>query len=117
MGTIRYLPFLHFEFDMSNYKESARIMRPETGPMQFEDDWRGIFIRGDSALMSYLPMLQILRDKMSDEDKEIFMALGLDGLIELMASANHHKEDESVQMMKKFENCRVIKLMVQQGDS
>lgn len=25
-------------------------VRPETGPMQFGDDWPGIFIRGDSAL-------------------------------------------------------------------
>lgn len=24
-------------------------MRPETGTMQFEGDWRGVFIRGDSA--------------------------------------------------------------------
>lgn len=23
------------------------MSRPETGPMQFEDDWTGIFIRGD----------------------------------------------------------------------
>ena len=24
--------------------------RPETGPMQFPDDWPGVFIRGDNAL-------------------------------------------------------------------
>lgn len=24
--------------------------RPETGPMQFGDDWPGVFIRGDNAL-------------------------------------------------------------------
>lgn len=24
--------------------------RPGTGPMQFEKDWRGVFIRGDDAL-------------------------------------------------------------------
>lgn len=24
-------------------------MRPETGPMKFGDDWRGVFIRGDDA--------------------------------------------------------------------
>lgn len=26
--------------------------RPETGPMQFGDDWPGIFIRGDEALFT-----------------------------------------------------------------
>jgi hypothetical protein len=25
--------------------------RPETGPMQFGDDWCGIFIRGDNAFL------------------------------------------------------------------
>jgi hypothetical protein len=24
-------------------------IRPETGPMQFTDDWPGVFIRGDTA--------------------------------------------------------------------
>jgi len=24
-------------------------LRPETGPMCFESDWRGVFIRGDNA--------------------------------------------------------------------
>lgn len=55
--------------------------RPETGPMQFGDDWPGVFIRGDNALFNvraldaalhYLPqdrwdvraMLQGLRDTM-----------------------------------------------------
>jgi hypothetical protein len=87
-------------------------MRPETGPMQFDDDWRGIFIRGDSALMGYLPMLQILRDKLPPEDKDLLLSLGLDGLIDLLASANHHREDDGVQMMKKFPDCRVVKLRV-----
>lgn len=87
-------------------------MRPETGPMQFDDDWRGVFIRGDSALMGYLPMLQILRDKLPEEDRDALLALGLDDLIDLLASANHHREIEGVQMMKKFGDCRVVKLRV-----
>lgn len=29
--------------------------RPETGPMRFEGDWTGVFIRGDNSLMGYLP--------------------------------------------------------------
>lgn len=27
-----------------------RAKRPETGPMQFDGDWPGVFIRGDRAL-------------------------------------------------------------------
>lgn len=26
------------------------MKRPETGPMQFPDDWPGIFLRGDDAI-------------------------------------------------------------------
>lgn len=80
-------------------------MRPETGLMQFENDWRGVFIRGDSALMRYLPMLQILRTNLSKEDKEVLSSIGLDDLIDLLSSANHHSNDETVQMMKIFKDC------------
>ena len=82
-------------------------MRPETGPMQFEDDWRGVFIRGDNALLRYLPMLQIIKANISDENEDdVILALGIDDLINLLASANHHVDDKNVQMMKKFEDCK-----------
>lgn len=35
--------------------------RPETGPMQFGDDWPGVFIRGDNALFGALMLEQILK--------------------------------------------------------
>lgn len=31
------------------HEPKEKPLRPETGPMQFEGDWPGIFIRGDSA--------------------------------------------------------------------
>ena len=31
--------------------------RPETGPMQFGDDWPGVFIRGDNALFFAVAVL------------------------------------------------------------
>ena len=37
-------------------------MRAETGRMEFEGDWTGVFIRGDNALMLYAPALQSLLD-------------------------------------------------------
>lgn len=79
-------------------------MRPETGPMEFEEDWRGIFIRGDHALMSFIPALRMLRS-MSKENQVIFESLGLDGLIDLLSSANHHDKNVEVQEMKSFERC------------
>lgn len=93
-------------------------MRPETGPMQFDDDWRGIFIRGDQALMGYLPMLKILRDKLPEKERDMLLVLGLDDLINLLSSANHHYESDGVQHMKKFEESRVVKLRIRsEGES
>lgn len=34
--------------------------RPETGPMQFGDDWPGVFIRGDNALADAALIAQVL---------------------------------------------------------
>ena len=35
--------------------------RPETGPMQFGDDWPGVFIRGDGALAAVLSLQRALK--------------------------------------------------------
>ena len=36
------------------------MSRVETGPLQIDDDWPGVFIRGDNALMGYVPALDVL---------------------------------------------------------
>ena len=36
-------------------------MRPETGPMQFGEDWPGVFIRGKHALHSGTVLAAVLR--------------------------------------------------------
>lgn len=79
-------------------------MRPETGPMQFEEDWRGVFIRGDNSLMRYIPLLNELRKKLTPED-DFLISIGLDDLISVLSSAAHHQENEHVQMMKAFKEC------------
>jgi hypothetical protein len=83
-------------------------MRPETGPMEFEDDWRGIFIRGDNALMGYLPMLQRIRANLREENENVLDLITLKSLIDLLSFANHtdDTDDTDVQMMKKFEDCK-----------
>ena len=88
-------------------------MRAETGPMQFEDDWTGVFIRGDNALMLYAPALrrllklkQELLENNQIEDKDVFDEFTLKSLLELLSSANHHAENESLQMLKDFKECK-----------
>lgn len=36
------------------------MARLETGPVRCADDWTGIFIRGDNALMAFAPALRAL---------------------------------------------------------
>lgn len=79
-------------------------MRPETGPMQFDEDWCGIFIRGDNALMSYVPLLKKLRNKTNLED-DVFAEMELNDLINILESANQFQE-KSVQLMKPFNDCK-----------
>jgi hypothetical protein len=40
--------------------------RPETGPMQFGDDWPGLFIRGDDAMARASILRLVLSDLISD---------------------------------------------------
>lgn len=46
--------------------ESEQPARLETGVAQEGDDWPGIFIRGDSALMAYAPALKALLSGTAD---------------------------------------------------
>ena len=59
--------------------------RPETGPMQFGDDWPGVFIRGDNALF----LAQSVKLAASLVKPE-FWAQGvqLEGLAELLHSCS-----------------------------
>ncbi len=60
--------------------------RPETGPMQFGDDWPGVFIRGDAATMSYAPAVARAIEEL-EKNKEFWIATGvLKGLFALLMS-------------------------------
>jgi hypothetical protein len=41
--------------------------RPETGPMQFGDDWPGVFIRGDIALFDACAVMAAV-ERLSEAD-------------------------------------------------
>jgi hypothetical protein len=53
--------------------------RVETGPIQFGNDWPGIFIRGDNALA----LAMALRNNKAHPD-DIFTALQVGGLVALL---------------------------------
>lgn len=74
--------------------------------MQFEGDWRGVFIRGDDAIAHFMPALQAVMEKWKPEPGTIepLYKLTLLGLCELFASAADDDET-SAQKMKPFVEC------------
>lgn len=55
------------------------IRRPETGPMQCNDDWPGVFIRGDDAFAHSLHLQVLLDDSnASPTEKALAKMYGLE---------------------------------------
>lgn len=59
--------------------------RPETGPMQFGDDWPGVFIRGDNALFFAQAVEQALTRTPKDAWAELAL---LKGIAEILRSCS-----------------------------
>lgn len=68
-------------------KDERQAERPETGPMQFGDDWPGVFIRGDNALMGFVPVLRVASERLSAEGEiDVFALMRLQELLVLLQS-------------------------------
>jgi hypothetical protein len=63
----------------------GEISRPETGPMQFKDDWPGVFIRGDDALVFAQVVAKVL--DMLDHKQWVEKSV-MNGLGRLLASCS-----------------------------
>jgi hypothetical protein len=63
--------------------------RIETGPLQINDDWPGVFIRGDNAMFYGMALRQLLAMLKDESDIHRMLAISpLYGLAELLASCN-----------------------------
>lgn len=63
--------------------------RVETGVLEINDDWPGIFIRGDNALAyaMYVSQAIAVLEKMEDKEQmDVFALYGLKGLASLLSS-------------------------------
>ena len=75
--------------------------RPETGPMQFDDDWPGLFIRGDNAHYYALALSRLM-----DGDTDVLtVEAPLRGLLELLRGT-HARSGVPQQKMKAFVDCK-----------
>ncbi len=80
--------------------------RAETGPMRFGDDWNGVFIRGDNALMFAMALRREL-SKPASGPMDLMNAAMLEGLANTLASVHQHSTPKSdVQMMKSFSEAK-----------
>lgn len=77
--------------------------RPETGLMQFGDDWTGVFIRGDNA--AYFAM--ILRNVLDGDDSPIARAT-VEGLVETLTGSDErkHGEETDIQKLRSWPECQ-----------
>ncbi|MFV1564474.1 MULTISPECIES: hypothetical protein [unclassified Phaeobacter] len=69
------------------------MTRLETGTVQEGDDWPGVFIRGDNALMAYAPALSAL---IAGKASAVHMAY-CDSLLRLLQSADVCVGENAVQ--------------------
>jgi hypothetical protein len=67
--------------------------RVETGPMQFGDDWPGVFFRGDDALAAAVMLTGLMQHVGRPELLEVGSALR--GLIEQLKSCRIDDKDEA----------------------
>lgn len=90
-------------------ENKVKQTRPETGAMRFDDDWTGVFIRGDNAMyyaMQLSRFLDELKKNQTAVNIDVFENLALGGLLKTLQSCMHGPgyTPES-QKMKKFEEC------------
>jgi hypothetical protein len=73
-------------------------MRPETGPMQFDQDWTGVFIRGDDA-KAFATALQQIRGETGPN------SLRREFLGELLNLLESPVDGPGIQYLKAFPEC------------
>lgn len=65
------------------------MKRIETGALQINDDWPGVFIRGDSALMAYVPALSLVLETTKNQPNLFMQHAILRNLVEILQSCEN----------------------------
>jgi len=77
------------------------MSRPETGPMQFGDDWPGVFIRGDNAM--YMAMM--LRAVLDGAKLDPISLAAVEQLHSLLSGCRETPDQEGVVFLKPYDEC------------
>lgn len=70
-------------YEIPNLKD-----RVETGPVRFNDDWTGVFFRGDNAL-HYAMLLRYTIENYLKDDIDVLTKMYLEGLAADFESCRH----------------------------
>lgn len=76
-------------------KELRTVKRVETGPLQVGDDWPGVFIRGDNAMMGFAPSLQALIEGRADP----LQVMMCQNLLKTLKGADAHSNADRLQLV------------------
>jgi hypothetical protein len=80
------------------------MSRPETGPMQFGDDWPGVFIRGDNALHYALELHGAIK-ALRKVDYSPFQLGVLEGLLGTLQASDVRGGATDIQILRPFPHC------------
>jgi len=69
-------------------KEIKNVPRPETGTMQFGNDWPGVFIRGDNAVFYASCLSLMLRASREGKSCDPLTEMYVEGFISLLTSSD-----------------------------
>lgn len=81
----------------TQFQRDTDSNRVETGVLQFNDDWPGVFIRGDNAFFYKLQLTSILKLAEQHPQSFDFVTIGsLKSLVDLLDSCVTVKEIEDI---------------------
>lgn len=74
----------------SPFSDGTPANRVETGALEINDDWPGVFIRGDNAMYYAMNLQSLLNqfEKMEEQQDRPFVVAVLKGLLNTLQSCN-----------------------------
>ena len=69
--------------------------RMETGPVQFGDDWPGVFIRGDQACWAGRMLSLLIEHDLLKDEVDVISKMTIEGIADMLSSchASNFRED------------------------
>jgi len=87
------------------------MSRCETGPVEFRNDWPGVFIRGDNSLNFAMYVEEAVKVIEAAENLHIptpaLLTMYLKDLHSLLASVNAYSQNKNLTKLNEFDECKL----------